>query len=161
MEPATESQSSRAYKQPLRSRPSNKIRVLLDSGSDGDLYFLPKGKDKPFPYLTRQVPKSWNSNGSFQTNGRGKIRLKFFEYSASREYTIQPDIVEYDENHTTEPGFDLILGCNTMKELEIVVEFWTKEIKLDEISLPMRDIKNLRTRSAADKAWTVNNTASI
>jgi hypothetical protein len=41
-EPATESQSSRAYKQPLRSRPSNKIKILLDSGSDGDLYFLPK-----------------------------------------------------------------------------------------------------------------------
>ncbi len=72
MEPATESQSSRAYKQPLRSRPSNKIKVLLDSGSDGDLIFLPKGKDKPFPYLTRQVPKSWHtSNGSFRTNRWG------------------------------------------------------------------------------------------
>ncbi len=70
MEPATESQSSRAYKQPLRSRPSNKIRVLLDSGSNGDLYFLPKGKDKPFSYLTRQAQKSWcTSSGSFQTNG--------------------------------------------------------------------------------------------
>ena len=31
MEPATESQSSRVNKQPLSSRPSNKIRVLLDS----------------------------------------------------------------------------------------------------------------------------------
>ena len=70
MEPLTESQSSRAYKQPLRSRPSNKIKVLLDSGSNGDLYFLQKGKDKPFPFLTRQGPKSWcTSNGSFQTNG--------------------------------------------------------------------------------------------
>ncbi len=118
MEPATESQSSKAYKQPLRSHPSNKIRVLLDSGSDGDLYFLPKGKDKSFPYLTRQVPKSWRtSNGSFQTYGRGKFRLKFFEYSASREYTIQPDIVEYDENHMTKPGFDLIHGCNSMPRL--------------------------------------------
>ena len=97
MEPATESQSSRAYKQPLRSRPSNKIRVLLDSGSDGDLYSLPKGKDKSFPYLTRQAPKSWcTSNGSFQTHVRGKFRLNFFEYSTTREYTIQPDIVEYD-----------------------------------------------------------------
>jgi hypothetical protein len=86
MEPATENQSSRAYKQPLRSRPSNKIKVLLNSGSDGDLYFLQKGKDKPFPYLTRQALKSWRmSNGSFQRNGRGKLRLKFFEYSASRE----------------------------------------------------------------------------
>ena len=30
MEPETESQSSRAYKQPLRSRPSSKIKVQLD-----------------------------------------------------------------------------------------------------------------------------------
>ena len=153
MEPATESQSSRAYKLPLRSRPSNKIRVLLDSGSDGDRFFLQKGKDKPFPYLTRQVPKSWNkSNGSFQTNGRGKVRLTFFEYSASRAYTIQPDIVEYDGNHMTEPGFDLILGCNTMKELGIVLDFWTKEITVDDISLPMRDINKLKTRATVEQA---------
>jgi hypothetical protein len=45
LKPASESQYSRAYKQPLRSCPSNKIKVLLDSGSDGD--------NKPFPYLTR------------------------------------------------------------------------------------------------------------
>ena len=54
-------------------------------------------------------------------------------------------------------GFDIILGCNTTKELGIVLDFWTKEITLDEISLPMRDIKHLRTRAAANKAWTVNN----
>jgi len=64
---AIESQSSRASKQPLKSHPSNKIMVLLDSGSDGDLYFLPPVKDKTFPYLTRKVPKSWHtSNGIFQ-----------------------------------------------------------------------------------------------
>jgi hypothetical protein len=33
------------------------IRVLLDSGSDGDLLFHKKGKSKQFPYLPRQVPK--------------------------------------------------------------------------------------------------------
>ena len=47
----------------------------------------------------------------FQTNERGKLRLKFFEYSASREYNIQPDNGEYGINHMNEPGFDLILGC--------------------------------------------------
>ena len=83
----------------------------------------------------------------------------FFEYSASRKNTIQPDIVEYDENHMTKPRFDLILGCNTMKELRIVLDFWTKEITLDETSLPMRDMKNLSTRAAADKAWAVNNSS--
>ena len=65
--------------------------------------------------------------------------------------------MEYDKNHMNEPGFDLTLGCNTMKELGIVLDFRTKEITLDEISLPMRDIKNQRTRAAANKAWTVNN----
>jgi hypothetical protein len=158
MEPATESQSSRAYKQPLRSRPSNKIKVLLDSGSDGDLIFLPKGKNKPFPYLTRQVPKSWHtSNGSFQTTGQGKIRVKFFDYSNSREYFLQPDVVEYKENSLTKPGFDLILGSNTLKELGIVLDFRTKEITLDNISLPMRDINNLKTRATVERAWTMTN----
>ena len=110
MEPVTESQSCRVIKQPLKSHPSNKIKVLLDSGPDRDLYFLPKGKDKPFHYLTRQVSKSWHtSNVSFQTNGRANIRVRFFEFSASREYTLQPDVVEYYVKAMTKPGFDLIL----------------------------------------------------
>ena len=47
------------------------IRVLLDSGSDGDLLFHKKGTTKHFPYLTRQVPKTWHtSNGDFQTKER-------------------------------------------------------------------------------------------
>ena len=48
MEPATESHSSGAYKQPLRSRPRNKIKVLLDSGSNGDISYK-KEKTNPFP----------------------------------------------------------------------------------------------------------------
>ena len=40
---------------------------------------------------------------------------------------ILPDIVEYDENHLTEPGFDLIFGCNSMNELGVVLDFRTKE----------------------------------
>ena len=127
MEPATESQSSRAYKQPLRSHPSNNITVLLDSGSDGDLYFLPKGKYKPFPYLLgRHQSLGTFQMGASKANGRSKLRFKIFEYSASREYTIQPDIMECVKNHMTEPGFDLILGCNIMKELGIVLDFQTK-----------------------------------
>ncbi len=110
MEPATESQTFRVNKQPLKGFHSNKINVLLDAGSDGDHFFLPKGKDKPFAYLTRQVPTSWHqSNGSFQTNGGETVREKFFDYSASREYILQPDIVEYDKDVMTKPGFDSFL----------------------------------------------------
>ncbi len=98
MEPATESQMFSRKKLPLTSRPRNKIKVLLDSGSNGDLYFLQKGTDKPFPYSKRQVPMSWHTlNGRFQTNGRTNLMVKFFDYSTSREYFIQPDVVEYKD----------------------------------------------------------------
>jgi len=90
---------------------------------------------------------------------RAKLRVKFFEYSASREYSLQPDIVKYVENAISKPGFDLILS-NTMKELGIVLDFWTKEITLDEISLPMGDINKLRTRATIERAWTMNNIIS-
>ena len=59
-------------------------------------------------------------NGSFQITGRGTIRVKFFEHSASREYFLQMDIVKYETNIMIKTGFDLILGTNTMKELGIV-----------------------------------------
>jgi hypothetical protein len=74
------------------------ITVLLDSDSDGDLWFHEKGMPMHFPYLTRQVPLLLHmSNGSFLTKGRSKVVLKFFEYSNSREYTVTPDVVEYDK----------------------------------------------------------------
>ncbi len=44
-----------------RSPPKKFVRVLLDTGSDGDLLFHEKGTTKHFPYLTRQVPKSWRN----------------------------------------------------------------------------------------------------
>ena len=80
----------------------------------------------------------------------------FFEYSNSKEYLVKPDIVEYDKKKMTKPEYDLILGCRTMKELGIVLNFQTKEITIDEIILPMRDINSL-TKSKMEKAWAVNN----
>jgi hypothetical protein len=53
--------SNKHYKQKL-------VRVLLDSGSDGDLIFIDKDKPMLFPSSKRLVPQSWNtSNGRFQT----------------------------------------------------------------------------------------------
>ena len=48
--------------------------------------------------------------------------LKLFEYSNSREYTVTPNIVEYDKRKMTKPVHDLILGCKTTKELGIVLD---------------------------------------
>ncbi len=109
---ATKNQTKQKVEHSARSRPSNAvIKVLLDSGSDGDLMFHEKGMPMHFPYLTRQVPNSWHtSNGSFLTKGRSKVSLKFFEYSNSKEFLVTPDAVEYEKNIMTKPVYDLILG---------------------------------------------------
>ena len=52
--------------------------------------------------------------------------------------------------------YDLIFGCNTMKELGIVLDFWTKQITIDEFTLPMRNINSLAS-TKIEKAWDINN----
>ena len=54
---------------------------------------------------------------------RSKVNLRFFEYLNSKEYLVTPDVVEYNKNKMTKPVFNLILGCKTMKELGIVLDF--------------------------------------
>ncbi len=50
------------------------IKIILDSGSNGDHLLHEKGTEKHFPYLTTQVPKSWHMlNGSFLTKGKSKV----------------------------------------------------------------------------------------
>ncbi len=94
-------------------------------------------------------------------HGGDKLRIKFLDYSASREYSVQPDIVEYDGTTMSKTGFDLILGTNTLKELGIVLNFRRKEIDIDEIILPMRDISRLSTRAKIERTWMANNSVMI
>jgi hypothetical protein len=76
--------SNKHYKRKL-------VRVLLDSGSDGDLIFM-------LPSTKRLVPQSWNtSSGRFQTTRKAEIELNFFKYSDSKRYLVAPDIVEYSK----------------------------------------------------------------
>ncbi len=75
------------------------VRVPLDSGSDGNLVFVDK-KTMLLPSSKRLVPQSWNtSNGMFQTKRKAKIEPNCFEYSNSKRYLAEPDIVEYNRNN--------------------------------------------------------------
>ena len=49
--------------------------------------------------------------------------MKFLEYSNCKEYLFTPDVVDYNKKKITKLVFDLILGCNTMKELGIVLDY--------------------------------------
>jgi hypothetical protein len=137
----TENKSGHSSK---KSPTKKLVRVLLDTGSDGDLLFHQKGTAKQFPYLTRQVPKTWcTSNETFQTRGKGDLQLKFFQYSNSKRVKIQPDVVEYGKGTVGKPMFDLILGTQTMYELGIILDFKSRMITIDEIELPMQSLKDM------------------
>jgi hypothetical protein len=89
-----------------------------------------------FPTQKRLVPQSWNtSNWIFQTKRKARKELNFFEYSHSKRYYSEPDVVKYKQG--SKPQFDLILGTETMKELGIVLNLKAKTITIDEIILTM------------------------
>jgi hypothetical protein len=102
------------------------IRVLLDSGSSGDLFFMKKGSSKRIPIVKRVVPQSWGiSNSTFVTDKVGDIEISFVEYSASKKVRLQLDIVEYSLGYQT-PMYDLIIGKQTMHNLGKKLDFCHK-----------------------------------
>ncbi len=124
----------------------NIVRVLLDSGSNSALICLNKDKPMLLPYLKRLVPQSWNTlNGTFQMRRKARVELNFFEYSDSKRYHAETDVVEYDK--INRPQYDLILGTVSMKEFGIILNFRDKMITIDETILPMRDINKLQGSS--------------
>ncbi len=108
------------------------MRVLLDSGSDGNLVFVDIDKPVLLPSSKRLVQQLWNtSNGMFQTKCKAEIELNFFEYSNSKRYLMEPDIVEYDKCYR--PQYDLILGVKIMKKYSIILDFKDKMITVNEV----------------------------
>jgi hypothetical protein len=74
------------------------------------------------PYSKRLVTQSWNTlNGIFQTKHKTWVELNFFEYSDSKWFYAEPDVVEY--NKVSKPQYDLILGTDTMKEFSMTLNF--------------------------------------
>jgi hypothetical protein len=81
----------------------------------------------------------------FQAKHKARIELNFFEYSDSKKFYSEHDVVKYSENNR--PQYDLILGTETMEELGIMLDFRAKTITIDEVILPMRNINYLQVAS--------------
>jgi hypothetical protein len=125
---------------------SKTIRVLLDSGSSGDLLFMKKGSSKCISIVKRVVPQSWGtSNGTFITDKVGDIEISFVEYLASKKVCLQPDIVEYSPGDQA-PMYDLVIGKQTVHNLGVKWDFQEKTITIGKILLPMRNIVDLQLK---------------
>ncbi len=133
------------------------IRVLLDSGSSGDLLFMKKGSSKRISVVKRVVAQSWGtSNGSFVTDRVGNIEISCVEYLASKENCLQLDIVEHTSPGDQAPMYDLIIGKQTMHNLGVKLDFQEKTITIDKIFLPMRNIANLQLKPRITRALREN-----
>jgi hypothetical protein len=132
------------------------IRILLDTGSSGDLLFLEKGSNKYIPIVKRAVPESWStSNDTFKTKKVGEVKLSFVEYSASKKVHLHPDIVEYSKGEPP-PLYDLIIGKQTLHDIGAVLDFKEKTITIDDVLLPMRNINNLQLKSSIFRVLRLN-----
>jgi hypothetical protein len=140
-------------------------RVLLDTGSSGNLLFIRNGSQKYIPCTKRAAPQLWGtSDGTFQTKKVGEIDISFAEYSISKSVHLTPDIVEYDPG-ASKPLYDLIIGKQRLHDIGAVLDFKDKTITIDSIPLPMRNIVNLQlkpsvTRALRHNTWQVQETVN-
>ena len=102
------------------------LRVLLDSGSGGDLLFEKAKSIRSVPYYPRAIPQVWHTS-----NGQGGLELLFPEFSDSMQAWLNQNIMSYECDAPT-PSFDLVIGTETMSRLGIVLDFKTKMVDLDE-----------------------------
>ncbi len=84
-------------------------------------------------------------NGIFLTKCKARIELNFFEYSDSKKFYSEPEVIKYNKGNKLQ--YDLILGIETMKELGIMLDFKAKRITINWIILPMRNINHLQGAS--------------
>ena len=77
--------------------------------------------------------------GTFQTTKQANFEIQFPEFSNSKWYKIEADIIEYEKGQ--EPSCDLIIGDKTMQELGIMLNWKENNIEMDKIILLMQNNK--------------------
>ena len=118
-------------------------RVLLDSGSDGDLLFVHPSNKERIPQKERFSPQKWKtSNGTFKTTKVGNLEMKFPSFSESKLFTLKPDIVDVPVE-MNKPVYDLIIGVESMTKMGVIMDFAEMQITIDHVSQPMRTLKSL------------------
>ena len=113
-------------------------RVLLDSGSDGDILFDHPSDPKDIVKRGRRKAQTYRtSTGTFECQEVGDINLTFPEYSTSKYHSVRPDVYSL-KTKDRKPDYDLILGTETLKKLGVVLDFNQEIVTIDKQDLPMR-----------------------
>ncbi len=126
-----------------RTRP---LRILLDSGSDGDIAFLTRSDFLKYEAGKRNYPCTWTtSNGKFHTNDVAKMDLLFPEFSQSKIFSCSADVKIVSVND--EPTYDLIIGIETLGRWQALLDFSERVITLDGLQCPMKSDDELMDKN--------------
>jgi hypothetical protein len=86
----------------------------------------------------------------------GEVELSFVEYFASKKVHLCPDIVVKYSKGGPPPLYDLIIGKQTLRDIDAMLDFKEKTITIDDILLPMRNINNQQLKPSISRALTLN-----
>ena len=124
------------------------MRVLLDSGSDGDLLFVKKGSRLKVPYKERYAAQTWRtSNGTVKTTNVAKLDLCFPEFSTSKRVKFTPDVVSISiPEDVPNLTYDLIIGVESLVKIGGILDFSNQEVTIDGLKIPMRPKSELKIK---------------
>jgi len=111
--------------------------VLLDSGASGSV--VSKQIVKRLR-LTKESKCIWNTAaGPMETSQKPKLQFMLPELSETKLIEWEMHVVE-----STTMNYDIIIGRDILEELGIVINFKTKQITWDEVSVPMRSMNTVQ-----------------
>ena len=91
----------------------------------------------------RLHPQRWKtSNGIFETNKVGNIRLTLPRFSKSKVMSVMPDI-QFIEEGQPPPVYDLIIGLETLANWKAILNFHDLTLTIDHVELPMQSLDSL------------------
>ena len=114
------------------------LRILFDSGSEGDLFFVRRKDLEPYDSYEKAFPTSWGtSSGRFKTRMMAKINLLLPEFSQNKVMSVEPDVKVVDDDHTF--SYDLIIGIETLAQWGAILDFFEGTMTIDGQTIPLRE----------------------
>ena len=111
------------------------IRCLLDTGTTSTMI------QKPFVHNTIKVKSEktrWRTmGGTFETNRKAKISFKLPEFSHNRIINWVAHVDESNDRHINK--YDMIIGTDLLTELKVTINYDSKHVIWDDISVPMKE----------------------
>lgn len=125
-----------------KSRP---LVLLLDSGADDDIIFLPDDELRGYNVTPLAHPNVWStSNGKFETDEIAQLNFVLPEFSQSKVMSCTADVRRIKDKRSVQ--YDAIIGIKTLHEWGVLLNFRDRLLDIDGIARPMKHKDDFKDR---------------